>query len=322
MKGRLNIDKAQQGKRLDVALAQILESVSRSRLQAMIREGHVRLNGQTVRSSTTVRERDMVEYNIVDQPNPSIHAQNIPLRIIYEDQSIMVIDKPPGLVVHPGAGNPDGTVANALLFHLNRSEVPGQTLRPGIVHRLDKDTSGILVLAKTEDAHARLSQAFAMREVTKTYIAVCRGSGMAQAFHVENNLIRSSANRLKFTGKRGEGRHALTCFALVAEQGNMSLVLARPKTGRTHQIRVHLSELGHPVLGDSLYGGMVHGNALSGLGRQALHAYKIVFSHPVSNEKLVFTVPPPRDMTIVIEMLFGPEWPKAVALSEEYLWNG
>lgn len=304
--------------RLDVVLSQILNSVSRARLQVMIRDGHVILNGQTVRPSERVHAGDHVDYKIPRPPPSQITAQDIPLNIIYEDRSILVINKPAGLVVHPGAGNPDHTVANALLFHLNKPDQLGQTLRPGIVHRLDKDTSGILILTKTEEAHAGLSMAFSERRVTKTYIALCRGSGLARDFHVENMLIRSSANRLKFTGKRGEGRHALTFFTLVAQQKNISMVLARPKTGRTHQIRVHLSELGHPVIGDSLYGGRI-GNSLLGLDRQALHAYKLIFDHPISGERLEFTALPSPDMAMVIEDLFGPGWQDAVTQAEGHL---
>jgi len=319
VKGRINIDKTQDGMRLDVVMSRILDSVSRARLQKMVRDGNIRLNERVVRPSVTVHAGDFVDYSIPAQAEPGIIAQDIPLNIIYEDEAILVINKPPGMVVHPGAGNSDGTVANALLFHLNRSDATGQELRPGIVHRLDKDTSGILILAKTEEAHARLSDDFASRKVTKTYIAVCRGSGLAQAFHVENRLIRSSSNRLKFTGRRGEGRSALTFFALIAQRDNISLVLARPKTGRTHQIRVHLSESGHPVIADKLYGGMTANNALSGLSRQALHAYKIVFFHPISGKKLEFTVLPPPDMLNIIEALFGTDWTKRMVLAEETL---
>ncbi len=305
MDGSIVIAEAHNKQRLDQVLSARFPDFSRSRLQTLIRSGHITVNGNKVKPSYVVRQGDRLEYHIAESEPMEIQPQDIPLDVIYEDDHIMVINKPAGMVVHPGAGNTSGTVANALLFHTGLSAMPGQTLRPGIVHRLDKDTSGLLVLAKTTESHAGLSRAFANREVTKTYIAVCKGTGLARSFYVENRLIRSSSNRLKFTGRRGEGRHALTFFAVAAQAHGMTLCLARPKTGRTHQIRVHLSEMGHPIIGDDLYGGRVSGKIYAGLHRQALHAYRIVFVHPVTGKELVFESPPPQDMMDFIVRVFG-----------------
>lgn len=318
MEGVIIVDSTVAGQRLDMVLAARIPDVSRSRLQQLIRTGQIRLNGKECRPSTKVRVNDRIEYSVTPAASIFVEPQDIELDIVYEDDAMMVINKPPDMVVHPGAGNPDGTVANALLFHMNAQPVPGDSPRPGIVHRLDKDTSGLLVLAKTDQSHAALSEAFARRQVTKTYIALCRGRGLKDRFSVENQLIRSSANRLKFTGQRGQGRPALTFFALVTECQGASLVLARPKTGRTHQIRVHLAELGHPIIGDALYGGKTKAGKAA---RQALHAYKLSLSHPITGKKMTFTVLPPTDMTKLINSLCPEGWQALVEQIEREMEN-
>lgn len=274
--------------RLDVVLAKRF-TASRTSIQRLIDKGLVLVNGQQLKKRDKLKVGDEVE---VEFPLPEVTdliPENIPLNILYEDPFLLVLNKPAGLVVHPGAGNWTGTLVQGLLYHC-QSLPKTETLRPGIVHRLDKDTSGVMVAAKTEEAHFRLVEGFSKREVEKQYIALVHGNPGNKMINAR--IGRDPRNRQKMAvvadGKEAETR----IETLVVEEAH-SLVRAYPKTGRTHQIRVHLKHIGFPVVNDALYG-------KPGAGRQLLHAEKLTFSHPITNERVSFSAPVPTDFFIKI----------------------
>ncbi len=311
--------------RLDKALAELLPSISRSRCQTLIREGHVTISGETVYDP---KQRLLPGAQVtmrLPEPKPAApQPEPISLAVVYEDDYVIVIDKPAGLVVHPGAGHADGTLVNALIAHCGASlSGIGGIRRPGIVHRLDRDTSGLLVVAKTDAAHQSLSEQFAAHgrdgRLQRRYIAFVWGTFDRPTGTVEARLARSIANRTRIAVVRGEqGRHAVTHFRVVGEalgQGKaaISVVEVELETGRTHQIRVHFSHIRHPVVGDQTYGAshqtMARGfsvavqEAIAALGRQALHACHLGFVHPKSGECLAFDAPLPADMQVLADLL-------------------
>lgn len=287
------VSAAEAGMRLDRFLAGLCPDFSRSRLQDFIRDGHATVNRTASKPSLPLHEGDSVELNIPLETFPSpLSAQEMPLGILFEDAHLLVLDKPAGLVVHPGAGNHEGTLANGLLHHCAGIEVVGGTERPGIVHRLDKETSGCLVVAKTESAHRLLADEFASRGVGKTYLALVDGTPRMPHGTIEAAIGRHPIHRQKMAVVE-RGRDALTRYRVLAAREGKALVQCQPKTGRTHQIRVHLKHLGHPVAGDPAYGR--RGN----FGRHMLHAWKLEFTHPATGERVSFTAPLPADF---------PEW--------------
>ena len=300
MKGSFVVKQEDEKKRIDVVLSGLLEGVSRARIQQSIKKGLVRINKEIVKPSRILKAGEMVEYEIPEKESPDIVAQDIPIDVIYEDEHIFVVNKPAGLVVHPAAGHADGTLVNAFVYHLGVKEMKDP--RPGLVHRLDKDTSGVMVLAKTEKAHNVLTEAFANRDVFKIYVAIVKGNVAKETFVVENYLSRSPYNRLKFTGRFVRGRISKTLFRRVACKEGLCVILAAPKTGRTHQIRVHLSELGYPIVGDELYGGK-RGSVK--MDRQALHAWILEIPHPETGMKMRFKAEVAEDMKRLIEERFG-----------------
>jgi 23S rRNA pseudouridine1911/1915/1917 synthase len=291
--------------RLDRALARLLPALSRSRLKALIEAGQVSRDGAPVREPSTKVKAGQNFAIIIPNPQPATPAaQPIALTILYEDDDLIVIDKPAGLVVHPAPGNLDLTLVNALLAHCGESLTGiGGVLRPGIVHRLDKDTSGVLVAAKTAAAHAGLVAQFAGRTVARSYLAVVWGSPNPAAGAVDAPIGRSPTNRKKMAVVARGGRAALTRYRTLRRYagGGAALLECRLGTGRTHQIRVHLAHIGHAVLGDAVYSRTRRSPpavaaAAARIGRQALHANSLGFVHPVSGKPLSFASEPPRDM--------------------------
>ena len=275
-------------RRLDVVVAQKCSPLSRSRVQSLIESGHIKVNGQTVRPRHPVHAGDVVT---VEEPvvvPTDLQPQAIPITFLFEDEFLAVINKPAGLVVHPGAGQIDGTLVNALLHHCTALSGIGGEIRPGIVHRLDKETSGCLVIAKNDEAHHRLSQQFAKREVEKIYLAVCAG-----IFRHKIGDIREPIGRNPFDRKRmavtPKGRASHTRFEVIKEVNNNTVVLCQLLTGRTHQIRVHLLHLKHPILGDDVYGKRAPG------GRLMLHAWRLGFQHPMMQNWVEFRAEVPQE---------------------------
>jgi 23S rRNA pseudouridine1911/1915/1917 synthase len=277
--------------RLDQFLAKRLPEFSRSRLQQLIRDGFVRLNNSTSRPRQIVRNGDKIE--LTEPPLEKIEAlpEQIPLEILFEDNDLIVINKPAGLVVHPGAGHREHTLVNALLNHCATLSGIGGKERPGIVHRLDKDTSGCIVIAKNDTTHRELSRQFAARTVEKTYLALVAGKLRKSVGVIEEKIGRHPVHRQRMSATPLRGRAAKTEYRLVRSSERASLVECRLHSGRTHQIRVHLHHLGHPVLGDKVYGHRL----AKDFSRQMLHAWKLGFRHPGTEEWKNFEAPLPAD---------------------------
>ena len=319
----LTVTDEQAGLRLDKALALLAGEISRARLQQVIKEGGVSLNGAVVSDgSRKVAEGDLIALAMPQARPPDPVGQDIPLDVVYEDEHLIVIDKPAGLVVHPAGGHEDGTLVNALIAHCGESlSGIGGVRRPGIVHRLDKDTSGLLVVAKNDRAHQKLAKQFADHGRTgplqRAYVAITWGCPRLREGTIDAPIERSTRNREKMqVVKEGRGREAITHITLIERYPPLmkgldeteplaSLVECRLETGRTHQIRVHMSHIGHPLLGDALYGSGFATKAarlpeqareaLSALGRQALHAAVLGFAHPATGEEMLFQSEPPED---------------------------
>lgn len=300
------IDKSQIGQRLDIFLAQVEPTISRSHVKHVIEEGDVLVNGKAPKVSQHLKEGDVI---ILTQ-RPPIEATALPqdmlLNIVYEDEAIIVINKPAGMVVHPAPGNPDNTLVNALLFHCHDLSGIGGVLRPGIVHRLDKDTSGLIVAAKSDDAHRQLSAQFEKHDVHKKYLALVWGDVKGNTGEIVLPVGRHANNRKKMSTKSKRGKDALTLWKARERYGVATLLEVEIKTGRTHQIRVHLSDRGYPVIGDQVYGNSAKINTVKDpllkakikeFNRQALHAAQLSFIHPQKGERVVFTADMPQDMT-------------------------
>jgi 23S rRNA pseudouridine1911/1915/1917 synthase len=299
------------GWRLDRALAAAVPTMSRERLKALISAGAVTgPAGAAVRDPASKAQAG-ANYSIaVPEARPAHNeAQDIALDIVFEDDHLLVVDKPAGLVVHPAAGNFDGTLVNALLHHCaGRLSGIGGVARPGIVHRIDKDTSGLLVVAKTDVAHEGLAAQFARHSIHRLYAAVVAGLPNPPAGAVDARLARSSANRKKMAVvEEDRGKHAVTHFQLVRPLRSAALVECRLETGRTHQVRVHMTHIGHPLLGDPVYGRIrpEHRDVLKSMGfeRQALHAAELGFTHPVSKQNLSFKSALPSDIQELLRAL-------------------
>jgi 23S rRNA pseudouridine1911/1915/1917 synthase len=302
------------GRRLDQFLAARLEEVSRARVQQLIAEKKVEVNGYPAKASVRLREGDRVAVlGPVELPPLRAQAEEIPLDIVYEDSDLAVINKPAGMMVHAGAGATDdarnrGTLVNALLHHFGNLSNVGGELRPGIVHRLDKDTSGLIVVAKNDETHRRLAEKFARREMKKTYIALVHGWLKQDRGTVSASISRDAIRRTRMTTRRSGGREAVTHYEMErrvdSKLGKFSLLRIRIDTGRTHQIRVHLSSLGHPVVGDALYGAprVLQGPALD---RNFLHAQSLEFAHPRTGEKLSLSCQLPDELQNFLREVAG-----------------
>ena len=291
------------GWRLDRALADALPTLSRERIKALVKSGALEAASGALRDPSAKVRGD--EFFHLAVPEPTLahnEAQDIPLRVVFEDEHLLVVDKPAGLVVHPAAGNPDGTLVNALLHHCGGSlSGIGGVARPGIVHRIDKDTSGLLVVAKTDVAHEGLARQFAAHSIDRRYLAMVTGIPKIAEGTVDAPLARSSTNRKKISiVGEGRGKRAVTHWRRLQILRDAALVECRLETGRTHQVRVHMASLGHPLLGDPTYGrsGKSHRDLLKDLNfhRQALHAAELGFIHPVSKNRLSFASGMPADM--------------------------
>ena len=269
--------------RLDKYISNKRSNLSRVRIQKLIDEENILVNGKKTKSSYKVQKGDKIVINIPDTKEINLKSQEIPLDIIYEDNDIIVVNKEKGMVVHPAVGNPDGTLVNAIMAHCkgNLSGIGGE-LRPGIVHRLDKDTSGILIIAKNDKAHIEISKQIQERKVEKTYIAVVRGNINENEATINMPIGRSTKDRKKMAVRK-DGKEAITHFKVIERFGNYTYLEIKIETGRTHQIRVHLSEIGHPVLGDSTYS---NGKNEFGIEGQVLHAKSLKFKHPVTGKEM------------------------------------
>lgn len=310
---RCTVKEEQHGIRLDRILTDIIPDLSRSRVKALIEDGYATLDGEVVKDPNhRVRTGDTL---LLSPPLPKPDypiPQEIPLDIQYEDDHLIVLNKPSGLVVHPGAGNADGTLVNALLAHCGESlSGIGGVKRPGIVHRIDKDTSGLLVIAKTERAHHSLSEQFSSHTIKRRYDALVWGVPSPLSGTVENSIGRSTRNRKKMSVIAVGGKIAITHYKVMRTFGHLvSHVSCELETGRTHQIRVHMTSLGHSLLGDQVYGRDAKRGtppniveAIKVLGRQALHAAVLGFEHPETHEKLTFEATLPNDFTILVSKL-------------------
>lgn len=292
----LTVPKLYDPKRFDAYLTEALAGrISRSQAKAGIEKAAVLLNGKPARARDLVREGDRIQGELVSEEKWPLEPENIPLKVIYEDDSLIVIDKPVGLVVHPGAGNKKGTLVHALLGRNSRLSSVGEAQRPGIVHRLDKDTSGVIVVAKDNIAHRKLQSQFASHSLSKTYLALVKGRLDYEEGRLEQAIARDPKVRQKMAVSREDSaRPAQTLYKVLKRYKYATLVQVQLITGRTHQIRVHMQHLGHPVVGDVLYG---TGNA----PRLALHASKIEFLHPKTGKMMKFESPMPAEMKAMVE---------------------
>ena len=298
-----------EGQRLDRFLVGALADHSRSQIQKLIADGHVKVGARGVRSNLAVRPGDRVVISLPQAAPVSVEAQALPLEILYQDADIAVLAKPAGMVVHPGAGHGSGTLVNALLYHLTDLSGVGGELRPGIVHRLDRGTSGVMVVAKNDAAHQELSRQFHDREVEKEYVALVWGVVQAGR-RIDAAIGRDPVHRQKMSARSRRAREAVTRITRAFHMPGLTLCQVAIHTGRTHQIRVHLSAIGHPIVGDALYGGVhrrVPGDirAVQRLERPFLHSARLVFKHPRDGRRMEFTASLPPDLDDVLNELPG-----------------
>ncbi len=308
----LQVGEAEAGARLDAYLAERIEGWSRARLQRLIDDEEVVVNGKPSKPSYKLRVTDQIEVELAPPASASFTPENLPIEIVFEDDDLVVVNKPAGLVVHPAAGIHSGTLANGLAYHFQQLSTKGGAIRPGIVHRLDKDTSGLLVVAKNETAHENLSDQFRAREVFKSYVALVYGTLKQESGNVAQPLARDPRNRTRMAVVAG-GRSALSLWSVRKRYEGFTLLDVELKTGRTHQIRVHLAWLKHPVVGDSLYDGGRDNSVqdaqlrarIRRLKRQFLHAERLGFRHPRSQEQIEFHAPLPDDLSGLLHDLEG-----------------
>ncbi len=308
-----NIGLDHAGTRLDAYLASQIENWSRARLQRLIENEDVLVNGKASKASYKVRENDEIEVELIAPVGNAFVPENIPLDIVYEDDTLVVVNKPAGLVVHPAAGAPSGTLANALAYHFQQLPDGGTGVRPGLVHRLDRDTSGLLVVAKTESALENLSDQFRDRTVFKSYLALVHGRLATNSGKIDQPLGRDLSNRTRMAVVRS-GRNALTLYRVRRGFDRFTLLDVELKTGRTHQIRVHLAWLKHPVVGDETYGSGRDNTIqdarlraqVRSLDRQFLHAEKLAFKHPKTGEFVKFESPLPPELSRLLEAIEAP----------------
>ena len=295
------------GLRLDHFLAALVPDISRSQLQRLIRDGRVRVGGQHVKPGTAIHTGTSVDVEIPAAVPSTVAAEAIPLTILHDDSDLVVIDKPAGMVVHPGAGHREGTLVNALLHHVDDLSGIGGEERPGIVHRLDRGTSGLMVVAKNDASHRELSRQFQEREVQKTYLALVWGVAQAGR-RIDLPIGRDPKDRQKMSTRSRHSREAVTRIVRADLMRGVTLVEIAIDTGRTHQIRVHLNAINHPVVGDATYGGVrrhvpADVRAVSRLERPFLHAHKLTFAHPADGRSMAFESPLPPDLQSVLDRI-------------------
>ncbi|MCK8825328.1 RluA family pseudouridine synthase [Fuchsiella alkaliacetigena] len=289
-----------QGQRLDKFLAENIEELSRSYIQKLIDEGQVTVDGAAKKSSYTLQLEDSIKVAIPPLEEPDLVAEDIPVDIIYEDQHLVVVNKSADLVVHPAAGHSSGTLVNALLYHCDNLAGIGGEIRPGIVHRLDKDTSGVMVVAKSDLAHRQLVEDFKERRVKKVYLALVEGQVKHQRAKIDAAIGRDPKNRKKMAVTSRNSKKAITRFEVLERFGDYSYLRLELKTGRTHQIRVHMEYLGHPIVGDQTYG---YNKVSLGAKRQLLHASQLGLKHPIKEEWMEFEAQLPEDMEGILKEL-------------------
>jgi len=312
-----------EGKRLDAYLASRFTDYSRRVIQKVIDAEAVLVNGRAVKASYRVRPGDMVSIRLPDLPDTTPQAENIPIAVVYEDEFLTVVNKPAGMVTHPAKGNWQGTLVNALQYHYDTLSTLAGANRPGIVHRLDRDTTGLLVVVKDELTHRRLAVQFELREVQKEYLALVYGAPERHSDYIEQPIGFNPTCREKMASRAASegGRDAVTFYEVVERFRGLALVLCKPQSGRTHQIRVHLTHIGHPIVADKLYSGRdrlmlsdLLNSARPGspaataddvtlIDRQALHAHRLRFRHPMTERELNLTAPVPADMSRTLDAL-------------------
>lgn len=309
---RFVVEPEARGQRLDRFLADRLSDHSRTRIAGWIRSGNVRLDGAAARPSVGLEPGQTIVVSPPPDPDVTLEPQPIPFTVVHADEAIVVVDKPAHLVVHPGAGNPDGTLLNGLLHRFGALSPIGAPERPGVVHRIDAGTSGLLVFARTEAAHNHLAAQFADHSAERRYLALCWDHGLADSGTIETLYGRHGGDRRKFTGRVNRGKRAVTHWRVLERLPPCVWVEFRLETGRTHQIRVHFAEAGHPLVGDATYGrkrridrppALRQRGFELGLTRQALHAARLGFVHPTTMETLCFDSPVPADIAAAREAL-------------------
>lgn len=297
------IDRENKGTRLDLVLSFLVPDVSRSFIQKLIEEGRVQINGQVATSKKLkVDEGQHITISIPEPETLEVLPQDIPLDIVYEDDDVLVVNKPRGMVVHPAPGNPDGTLVNAIMFHCaDRLSTINGVIRPGIVHRIDKDTSGLLMIAKNNQAHASLAAQLEVHSITRKYRAIVYNNFNEDEGTVNAPIGRDPKNRLR-QAVVSDGRRAVTHYRVLERLGRFTYIEAQLETGRTHQIRVHMAHIHHPLLGDNVYGPAKNNLGAEG---QMLHAGVLGFEHPRTGEYMEFSAEPPVEFTRVLEKLRG-----------------
>lgn len=294
------VDKEKQGKRVDAFVSESVEDISRTMAQKLIDEGKILVNSKKIKSSYKVEENDCVEIEIPQATETKLKAQDIPVPIIYEDDDIIVVNKPKGMVVHPANGNPDGTLVNAILAMCKGSlSGIGGEIRPGIVHRLDKDTSGLIIIAKNDKAHINMSKQIQDRLVSKKYIALVRGIVPDDEATINMPIARSLKDRKKMNVNKN-GKEAITHFKVIKRYNKYTLIEVKIDTGRTHQIRVHMSYIGYPIIGDGVYS---NGKNEFGVEGQMLHAKSLDFKHPITGKEIHLEAPIPEYFQEIINKL-------------------
>lgn len=296
---RIIITENEAGMRADVALAQLLE-ITRSNMQKLLEEGRAVRGQKVIKSNYRVKAGEEILVNLPEPQPLDVQPEDIPLDIIYEDDDVVVVNKARGMVVHPAAGNYNGTLVNALLYHCKNLSGINGVIRPGIVHRLDKDTSGIMICAKNDSAHLSLSEQIQSKTAQRTYLAVVRGNVKNDSGIIETQIARDKNDRKKMAVVTEGGRQAITEYEVAERFGKYTVVKCRLKTGRTHQIRVHMEYLGYPLVGDPKYSPMKTPFAING---QALHSLALSFTHPRTGERLTFEAPLPEDMKKILTRL-------------------
>ncbi len=309
-----SVDPGAVGERLDRHLTALLPERSRASLARLIREGFVSVAGKPAKSGQKLKAGQLLKVHIPAPEPIDLEPEPIPINIVYEDEHLVVVDKQAGLVVHPAVGHSRGTLVHALLYHLDSLSGIGGKLRPGIVHRLDKDTSGLMIVAKSDVAHRRLVEMLAAKEVERRYLAIVWGELDAESGEIDLPIGRDNVHRKRMMVKEEGGKAARTLYSRIDSYPGFDYISVQLLTGRTHQIRVHMSHLGHPLLGDPLYGGRRSRLAgkgrtevvrcrwiLSGLKRQALHSWRLSFSHPIGGEQMEFESAAPPDLSLALE---------------------
>lgn len=296
---RIIITENEAGMRADVALAQLLE-ITRSNMQKLLEEGRAVRGQKVIKSNYRVKAGEEILVNLPEPQPLDVQPEDIPLDIIYEDDDVVVVNKARGMVVHPAAGNYNGTLVNALLYHCKNLSGINGVIRPGIVHRLDKDTSGIMICAKNDSAHLSLSEQIQSKTAQRTYLAVVRGNVKNDSGIIETQIARDKNDRKKMAVVTEGGRQAITEYEVAERFGKYTVVKCRLKTGRTHQIRVHMEYLGYPLVGDPKYSPMKTPFAING---QALHSLTLSFTHPRTGERLTFEASLPEDMKKILTRL-------------------